>query len=184
MKWSPSCLQKDKGGFFIYTDFVQCILKKEWWAMYQVKNFTDSKDVKKDSIARRIFHDRISARFKPFSRFGYDRLFLQPDECTETSAGMRNEPTHRSPYKPEPCSGCSATSTPQPVLKRRRRSFWQGYPRQSYRGIRYQTWIYRFRHAGFRAYLQAPDFNGCCRLGWISRVRRRAFSGLWLQFEA
>lgn len=28
---------------------------------------------------------------------------------------------------------------PQPVLKRRRRSFWQGYPRQSYRGIRYQT---------------------------------------------
>ena len=47
MKWSPSCLQKDKGGFFIYTDFVQCILKKEWWAMYQVKNFTDSKDVKK-----------------------------------------------------------------------------------------------------------------------------------------
>lgn len=39
-------------------------------------------------------------------------------------------------------------------------------------------------HAGFRAYLQAPDFNGCCRLGWISRVRRRAFSGLRLQFEA
>ena len=76
MKWSPSCLQKDKGGFFIYTDFVQCILKKEWWAMYQVKNFTDSKDVKK--IAQ-------------LSRFGHDRLFLQPDECTETSAGMRNE---------------------------------------------------------------------------------------------
>lgn len=91
MKWSPSCLQKDKGGFFIYTDFVQCILKKEWWAMYQVKNFTDSKNVKKIAQLGGFFRDRISARFKRFSRFGHDRLFLQPDECTETSAGMRNE---------------------------------------------------------------------------------------------
>ena len=59
--------------------------------MYQVKNFTDSKDVKKIAQLGGFSVIEYQRDLSVFSRFGHDRLFLQPDECTETSAGMRNE---------------------------------------------------------------------------------------------
>lgn len=149
--------------------------------MYQVKNFTDSKNVKK------------IAQLGGFSVIEYQRdLSVFPDSamtayfCSQMNVRKRQLVCEMSnsqvTIQAGLCSGCSATSTATTGIKASA-IFWQAI-RGKVTGESAINLNIPVPACWFRAYLQAPDFNGCCRLGWISRVRRWAFSGLRLQFEA